>query len=826
MSEQPPHYADVIVDVSAVQIDKSFQYRVPEQIAGKVGVGSAVIVPFHGSRRAGYVIGLSSERKVNRVSKIADLVDEDSFFDDEMVRLCSWISKTYFSSLSDALRLSFPPGRGRRLYQEAVLTRPDQAQPADGSRISEGAYRVLGDIEEAGGRVEMRTLRDSWGNRVFYALRELEEGGLAKRIYRLSLPQVTKRKEKFARLACVPRVATEASKQLVLKAPKQERILEILLESSPVPAAELLAASRAPSSSLKALEKKGYVETYEQTSFREPDFTYAEADAQIESLTGDQERAVTEIGKHLGSGQTKTFLLQGVTGSGKTEVYLRLIGRVLEMGKTAIVLVPEIALTPQTVHRFQRRFEGAEGSQDQVAVLHSGLTTGERFDQWRRIRSGQFRVVVGARSALFAPVDNLGLLIVDEEHETSYKQEKTPRYQAREVALKRAELNGATVVLGSATPSIETKAAAEVGRFGLLRLSSRIGGLPLPRLELVDMRDELKGGGRVALGPSLRSAMEEALESDEKIILFLNRRGFSSFILCRTCGHVEECRRCSVSLTYHADKQILRCHHCDYVKAAPETCPSCTGTDINFFGVGTQRVEQELKALFPDIPVIRMDADTTSRRGAHRLKLLEFQGLKSGILLGTQMIAKGLDFPEVTLVGVVNADTALNLPDFRAGERTFQILMQVSGRAGRGPAHRGRVVIQTFLPESYAIQAALKNDYDAFYKEELKFRRELNYPPFCRLVNVVFLGRDEQTVVNSATRASENLADKLDSTIGVLGPAPAPLSKIRNEHRWHLLLKVPKDYPQDPLTKVSQDLLATREKTVKIAVDADPASLL
>jgi primosomal protein N' (replication factor Y) len=518
----------------------------------------------------------------------------------------------------------------------------------------------------------------------------------------------------------------------------------------------------------------------------------------------------------------RVFLLQGVTGSGKTEIYIRLIKKLLKAGKTAMVLVPEIALTPQTAHRFRNAFG------DSVAVLHSGMRLGERFDQWRRIRAGQYRVVVGARSALFAPLSDLGMIVVDEEHESSYKQNRNPRYHAVDVAIKRAEVEGCPVILGSATPAIESCHKARSGRFGHILLTKRVENRKLPSIEIVDMKEEFKQGNRGIFSLALQEEMHKCLTMEDKFILFINRRGYASFLLCRDCGYVPKCNRCAVSFTYHRDRMRLVCHHCNCNTAVPTNCPECGSRRIGDFGIGTQKVESELDKLIPGLNIIRMDADTTKGRDSHRKKLIEFYHQKRSVLLGTQMIAKGLDFPEVTLVGIINGDTALNLPDFRAAERTFQLLMQVSGRAGRG-SKPGKVVLQTYFPESYALSAVSVGDYDGFFEQEIDLRRELLYPPFCQLINIVISGSNSNRVEAVAQEIIGLISDGNQNEITeVLGPAPAPLSKIKGHHRWHIILKVSDSEPacrflQERLRSLNGSKLG---RGVNLTVDVDPVWML
>ncbi len=534
------------------------------------------------------------------------------------------------------------------------------------------------------------------------------------------------------------------------------------------------------------------------------------------SPTIEQKQALDSIKKCIDEKQHKVFLLHGVTGSGKTEVYLQSIAYALEDGYSSIVLVPEISLTPQTVARFKARFG------DKIAVLHSRLLGSKRASEWKRISSGEARIVVGARSAIFAPVKNLGLVVVDEEHETSYKQEDVPRYSAREVAIKRAEITGAVAILGSATPSLESFYAARQGRYELVELPERIDSRLLPEVEIVDMREELTIAKRFPIfSRNLKTWIDKDIAEGKQAILFLNRRGFSTFISCRKCGHVLTCKRCNVSLTYHFHTKELSCHHCNYKIPPPELCPECNSSYVRYWGMGTEKVESEIHRLFPKARIARMDSDTTHKRGTHEKVLIKFKDHNIDILIGTQMIAKGLDFPKVTLVGVVSADTALNLPDFRSGERTFGLLTQVAGRAGRGDLG-GRVIIQTYTPGHYAIQAAKSHDYNTFFGKELSFRKELNLPPFCHMVALTLRGRREENVIKAAQFLRHRLEKENQSEkIKILGPAPAPVSRVRGMYRWNIFLKADKVFQ---VTSLLEKILGNRrrEKGVIVTVNVDP----
>lgn len=546
-------------------------------------------------------------------------------------------------------------------------------------------------------------------------------------------------------------------------------------------------------------------ETYEHTGKFKPS---EEQDAALKPILGS-----------LSGRKNDVYLLHGITGSGKTEIYLQAIEEVLRLGRSAIVLVPEISLTPQAVERFKSRYGAI------VAVLHSRLLESERFLEWKKLKDGSAKIAVGARSAIFAPVKDLGLIVVDEEHETSYKQDDAPRYNARDVAIMRAKLSDATVILGSATPSIESYYKAVSGEYKLLRLTERIEKRKLPKVEVIDMRQEMLDTKEMRIfSRVLEHAIAETLNRRGQIMLFLNRRGFSTFINCKHCGYVVKCKYCNVSLTYHFDTKKLSCHYCNYQVSPPGACPKCKSENIRYFGVGTQKVESEAARLFPHANIGRMDTDATAKRGSHKQILTDFMKHKIDILIGTQMIAKGHDFPKVMLVGVVSADTALNLPDFRAGERTFNLLTQVAGRAGRG-ADTGKVVVQTYSPTHYAIEKSITHDYVGFYDEEIKFRRELNYPPFTHIVEIKMRGRNEERVIKTVHDLAGDLNAAVNGkAIEIVGPAPEFISKVKGQFRWNILLKGKS--PRDICDVIDGSLGRLKGRSgLIITVDVDPVGL-
>jgi len=532
--------------------------------------------------------------------------------------------------------------------------------------------------------------------------------------------------------------------------------------------------------------------------------------------TEEQGKALKTVWHDIEKNKHNVYLLHGVTGSGKTEVYLQAIAKALDKKKTSIVLVPEISLTPQAIERFKARFK------EHVAVLHSHLTQAQRFSEWNKIKSGESSIVVGARSAVFAPVKNLGLIVVDEEHEASYKQQDAPRYHARDVAVKRAYLNDAVVILGSATPSLESYYNARSGSYKFLNLTKRTQARPLPGVQVIDMRHYMNNSRRQAmLSRPLQEAIKSALDKKEQAILFLNRRGFATFMNCRKCGFVIKCKHCEVSLTYHFQSGELVCHWCGFKQKPPNICPKCSSSYINYFGTGTEKVESEISRLFVSARVNRMDTDATSKRGSHKMILDGFKSGHTQLLVGTQMIAKGLDFPGVTLVGVVSADSTLHIPDFRSGERTFSLLTQVSGRAGRGSII-GKVLVQTFTPEHYAITLAAKHDYVGFFEKEIELRKELKLPPYSHIVKITFRSKSSAKAFESASKLAAKLTEKKDKNIfSVAGPAVSWMSRLRKEYRWDVILKA--KHAEDAVNLLRRALSGFKKaSTVKMAVDVDP----
>lgn len=607
------------------------------------------------------------------------------------------------------------------------------------------------------------------------------------------------------------------------RAYKQAEILEILInnkENELYTPSDLAELANTSINTIKRLVDKGFLKYVEQVKERRPFLLVDEKLKTAHQATPKQKTVIEEVCSQINKIEYGVFLLHGVTGSGKTEVYLQVIEYALTNGLGAIVLVPEISLTPMMVKRFYSRFG------DQIAVLHSNLSLGERYDEWCRIKKGEARIAIGARSAVFAPVEGLGLIIIDEEHESSYKQSEHPHYHAREVALKRSKIIGSAVLLGSATPSIESYHFAKNGIFNYLNLPERVNQESLPPVEIVDMREELRSGNTTIFSLPLQNTIKEALENGLQILVFLNRRGYANFILCRECGMVIRCSNCDISLTYHSNINKLRCHYCDYSMERPLKCPECGSNYLREFGLGTERLEEELNKFFPDAVIDRMDIDTTTKKGSHRKILERVENGETDILVGTQMIAKGHDYPNIAVVGVISADTMLNIPDFRSGERTFQLLTQVAGRTGRGNKS-GKVIIQTYSPEHYSIKAAQKHDYIKFYLQEIENRKVFLYPPFTLLVNIIIYGNNESRVIEGAQGLERFLNIYQDLVFEMLGPSAAPIAKIKNRYRWQIILKF-NDYKKRNyvLSEINNKFLKENSKDVVYNIDVDPLKVI
>lgn len=608
-----------------------------------------------------------------------------------------------------------------------------------------------------------------------------------------------------------------------IKSEKQKRILNYLIENEKIMQPELIERTETSRAIIKTLEKNGLLKLQEEKVIRNPLKNKNIKQTNKLKFTEEQEIAYTKVANTIEKKEYKKYLLYGVTGSGKTEIYLQLIEKVINEGKSAIMLVPEISLTPQMINRFIERF-----GKDIIAVLHSKLSVGERHDSWERIENGDARIVIGARSAIFAPVCNLGIIIIDEEHDSSYKSEMPPRYNAKEVATQIAKYNNIPLLLGSATPDIVTFYKAQNEDIELLKLSKRANNSSLPNVQVVDLKQELANGNRTMISVKLYKLIQENLKNKKQTILFLNRRGFSTFVMCRDCGYVAKCKNCNISLTYHKKEEKLKCHYCGYEEEIHKICPECGSKKIKYFGTGTQKLELEINKIFPNASTIRMDIDTVTKKNSHEEILEKFNKDKIDILIGTQMIVKGHHFPNVTLVGVVSADGSLNIDDYRASERTFDILVQVAGRAGRENL-QGNVIIQTYNPDNYSIQYAKKQSYDEFYNVEIKLRNQLRYPPFCDIIMFGISGETEEIVSKTAEKLYVNLQEKIEKeeiTAKVLKPLPAPIDKIKNRYRWRIIIKAKVN---DKLIDIINECLYSKEilkNNARIIADINPTNMM
>jgi primosomal protein N' (replication factor Y) (superfamily II helicase) len=782
-------YAEVAVNAPSASSGRCFSYCIPPGM--DVVPGQLVRVPFGSRILEGAIVEINETPAFEHTRDLTAVIEEVPPVSPQHLQLAQWISSHYLASLFECIALMLPPGFERKSL--TFLTLPDRSETLEHPdlRLNEDQEHVLATVRDMG-RVGLKEIeRDIGEKRAQSAISGLIRRGLLTRSYELVSARV---KPKTGLVVEAARHLDERELDTVLGRSKQRRALYEFIASStgPVSWASVRQATGCTKALLASLVARGIVSAREVTVTRDPLAGRLVNPSSPLQLTGAQRFALQEIVSSLGkrSASSAVFLLHGVTGSGKTEVYLQSLAAAVSQGKRGIVLVPEISLTPQTIERFSARFPG------RVAVMHSHLTLGEQFDEWQRIEKGEFDVVVGPRSAIFTPVSNLGLVVIDEEHEWTYKQqEPAPRYHAREVAIKLAEMTGATVVLGSATPSTETFYSASRGNYRLLTLPERVTpfeNTPLPEVKVVDMRNELKSGNSELFSRILSAAVTDAVNNDEQVILFLNRRGASTFVQCRKCGYVLRCRRCDISLTYHSITDTLVCHLCNYRMRAPGVCPKCGNPRIRFLGTGTQRLEEEAVAAFAPARVIRWDSDATKGKNAHERILGEFTRHEADILIGTQMITKGLDIPNVTVVGVMNADTGINLPDFRAAERTFQVLSQVAGRAGRGE-RGGKVFFQTYNPDHFAIESAARHDYRHFYDIEIIYRRQLSYPPFSKLASIVYSHTNDAVCRTEAARLKKELEEEREargiSELDILGPAPAYIHRLRGRYRWQIVLR-------------------------------------
>jgi len=807
-------YVDVIFNLV---LPRTFTYCVPEDLNISLAPGQRVLAPFGKREITGIITRISGQSNLPKCKEIIDVLEDIPLVRGELLKLTEWLAEYYLCSWGQAVQLALPRGLEQKSERLVHL----KNFPEDRNLILTERMQFLFDLIASDSGRTTTHYRKQFGTGSFYHfLATLCNKDLIQVEQRIKKPP--RQKEQ---VFITTHKMTGDSDRILKKHPRINQILEELTGTSLLQSEFMERVGLSPGV-VKRLAGQGIL-GIEKKAFRyEFKSRYPEEKKQI-LLNEEQQKVLNTIHASLDTGEFKVFLLYGITGSGKTQVYLEAIKYGIEKGRSAIVLIPEISLTPQTVQRFENFFPG------QVAVFHSKMSLHERFEIWSKVYHQQVSIVVGPRSALFMPVQNLGIIVVDEEHDSSYKQNNpAPRYHARDAAIYRARMNKAVVVLGSATPSLESFYNASHDKYVLLELTKRIKDVCLPRVFVVDVRNlgRVKTESKI-LTPVLIEKIRERLKRREQIILLQNRRGHSAYLQCRDCGYIFLCPNCEITLTYHSHHKNLLCHYCGYTKQAPEHCPKCQGENISYIGVGTQKIQNEILKLFADTRLIRMDLDTTVRKGTHDSFLRAFKEGKADILLGTQMISKGLDFSRVTLVGVISADIGLSLPDYRASERVFQLLTQVAGRAGRDELE-GEVVVQSNLSNHYAIQYASKHDYRGFYAQEIKYRQESGYPPFKRIINIRYSADTLSNTIEMAREITMKLRKVRRGRYEIVGPAPAPITKINKQYRWQALIKIDPqvDLGSKNSKKVIQQILSPylrlKESNSKVIIDVDPLEML
>ena len=798
-------------------VHQVYTYSVPESLKSLAAIGKRVLVPFGNRRITGYVCGPGKEDAKHAVKHIIDVLDDDPLFPESMLSFFQWTAEYYVHPLGEVIKTALPGGLN--VYDVARFSITAEGKTALQHKDADRDERRILEVLEPEGRT-LKALADRLGKAVPVAIIQglLRKGWIGRQRI-LTGGRIRAKLERHVTAVPDFKVARRLSET-------RRKILEVLNRQGRMPLSHLRKFVPGAPRIVKAMALSGQVLIEERPVYRDP-LGKRIVDDEVHCLNAEQEKVIAAVAGKMGSGFS-AFLLAGVTGSGKTEVYMQLAKKVLEKKRPVLVLVPEIALISQMERRFRARFGEC------VAVLHSGLSAGERYDQWLRISRGDISIAIGARSAVFAPFSELGLVIVDEEHDASYKQEGGLRYNARDLAVVRARGNGCPVVLGSATPSVQAWYNVSVGKFSGLELTGRVAKRPMPEITTVDLREARHERGiRRFLTPGLKKAMAETLGRGEQVLLFLNRRGFASYPVCGKCGEAVKCRNCDISLTLHQAANAYRCHYCGFSLAATTNCRACGSSRMIMLGVGTERVEQAVSALFPQAVVARMDRDTTSRKGAVVRLLKKLHQGRIDILIGTQMVAKGHDFPNITLVGILCADLSLSFPDFRSGARTFQLLAQVAGRAGRG-ARPGKVILQTYNPDHFSITSACAQDFKSFYAREIQFRKALNYPPFTRFVQLKISGKDREKVREHAQVVMAHCRRLIAGTSGyarsveVLGPIEAPMTRIAGQYRWQILVK-------SNVTAALHGLVRTlrfecskefSRPGVRVAIDVDPISMM
>lgn len=808
----------------AASIDKLYDYKIEGDWEPQELIGRRVLVPFGRSNRTheAYIFAMESAEHKGPLKYVKEVMDDGPMLDKDMLMLAQQIKERYICSYGDAIRLLVPPGASVSLDQWAVLQEKDEQKLQHICKKSKRKKIMIEALLKENGPLTVNYLSSLCESDIHAPLHELEkEGALV--VQEMDEKKMGYKKVRFVRLAQEVSEVRQVMESMSKNSYVQKRMLDLLCEQEALSAADLIEATHGSYGAIRSLYQKDLVDYYDEKVERNVYDLDAVTRREMPTLNDQQRLAASQIIEAMQTHQPHAFLLHGVTGSGKTEVFMTAANEAISRGQSVLILVSEISLTPQLTNRFLERFG------EQVAIIHSRLSMGERYDTWLRIKEGRARVVIGARSAVFAPCASIGLIVLDEEHETSYKSDNIPRYHARDIAFMRAKQYGASVVLASATPSIESYYLAKKGIYQLLTLTERYCGAAMPSVEICDMTKEMEKGNTSLFSERLQEEIAKNLERGEQTILFLNRRGFSGFVSCRSCGYVAKCPHCSISLTYHKATDSLVCHYCGYTVKNYKVCPSCYSKYIRYFGAGTQRVEEEIKKLFPEASVLRMDVDTTSKKGGHEAILDQFDRDKIPILIGTQMVAKGLDFENVTLVGIIAADIGLNVDDFRAAERTFCVLTQVAGRAGRGKK-AGRSIIQTYMPSEPAIVYAKEQNYAGFYQEEILMRQSLCYPPFCRLINLTVSSVMEHAAYAASGQIRKDILSlrvemqQEKNMIQLLGPVQSSVFKVGNKYRFRLMIKCHSAEKMTPLLAAvrAHHLNKKENQYVSLSIDKNP----
>ncbi|MBI5644039.1 MAG: primosomal protein N' [Deltaproteobacteria bacterium] len=799
-----PIFAEIAVELP---VEQTFTYAVPGELKHLASVGKRALVPFGRRTLTGYILSLTdSAGEVSGIKPILDVIDSEPIFDEKRLKFFKWLSSYYFAPIGEALSLIHPAGTNIKSRRHFEITEAGEGSVHGKKGLEQEILKAV-----SKGAALSTLLKTFRGKPVHSAVERLKKEGLLteEALLKGGGPEKTERFVKVKGGTALP--------HLLKRSPIQARVYEYLIKNGESSSSAIRKDLGNVAEAVKRLAEKGFVDVAERQVLRNP-ISEIVPRAENHEPNTEQQAAINQISESLKKNTFSPFLLYGVTGSGKTLVYLKILAEVIRSGKKAVILAPEIALTPWPAAYLAALFPG------RIALAHSGLSPGERLDEWGRILRGEADIVVGARSALFSPVKDLGLIIVDEEHESSYKQEDGIKYNARDSALMLGKYLGITVVLGSATPSVETFYNALTGKITPIYLRNRVNKQILPKIEILDMK-----GDKAVISERLKSLMGDAFAEGHQALLFLNRRGFSNSVICRDCGQTFKCLNCSVSLTMHKRGNVLKCHYCDLSIPIPEACPTCKGVDLAAPGTGTEKVEEEVRSLFPGIRVGRMDRDTTRKKGSAKRIIDAVEDRKVDVLIGTQMVSKGHHFPGITLAGVISGDTSLNIPDFRSSERTFQLITQAAGRAGRGDV-AGTVVIQTLNPLHYCFKNALTHDYDGFYKEEIELREETSYPPFTRVCNLRIEGSKEDRVIQAACELkgiAEGIVSRKGYCVTILGPAPSPLKMIRGQHRWQMLIKGGELKTLHTFLKGLKTAFDSKKRSgVTLTIDMDPLNII